>query len=125
VAFIDLDRLTKALVEFADERQWQKFHTPKNLTLALVGEVGELAEIVQWLPEGHDFTAGERRRLGEELSDVLMYVVRLADVLGIDLDSAVTAKLARNAERYRADEVMGSSRKMPHRPDSGVDESGV
>ena len=100
---------------FARKRDWDQFHTPRNVLLALVGEVGELAEIFQWkgdvargLPA---FTDAEKVHVGEELSDVLVYLVRLADVCGVDLDAAVTRKMDRNAEKYPADRCYGSSAK--------------
>jgi NTP pyrophosphatase (non-canonical NTP hydrolase) len=92
--------------EFTDQRDWGSFHDPKSVLLALVGEVGELAELLQWLPAG-DVTerareAGLKARLGQEMSDVLLYLVLLADVLDIDLPAAAKAKLADNARRYPA-----------------------
>lgn len=90
--------------QFSAERDWSRFHDPKSVLLALVGEVGELAELFQWLPAGAaaSLAAAEplRTRAGEEMSDVLLYLVLLADVLGIDLAAAAEAKLADSARRY-------------------------
>jgi NTP pyrophosphatase (non-canonical NTP hydrolase) len=100
----DLQRLRDGMRRFTDDRDWARFHDPKSLILALTGEVGELAELFQWLPA--DQAAGLaqddplRTRVGEELSDVLLYLIRLADVLGIDLAVAATAKLAAAELRY-------------------------
>jgi len=112
-----LEGLTAALRQFADERDWAQFHTPKNLVMALVGEVGELIEHFQWLtPEesaevmNNDTSA---RRIADELADVLIYLVRLADVLGVDLLDAAGTKLEANARRYPADRVRGSADKAP------------
>lgn len=112
-----LEGLTAVLRQFADERDWAQFHTPKNLVMALVGEVGELIEHFQWLtPEesaevmNSDTSA---RRIADELADVLIYLVRLADVLGVDLLDAARSKLASNAKRYPADQVRGSADKAP------------
>lgn len=100
----DIRELTQAMRLFSEERDWTRFHDPKSLTLALVGEVGELAELLQWLPTaGVDVAVREPRlhgRLGEELADVLLYLVRLADVLGVDLAAAAVQKLRANAERF-------------------------
>ena len=100
----DLDLLRDRVRQFSAERDWDRFHDPKSVLLALVGEVGELAELFQWLPAG---TAAKlagaeplRTRAGEEMSDVLLYLILLADVLGIDLATAAEAKLADNARRY-------------------------
>jgi NTP pyrophosphatase (non-canonical NTP hydrolase) len=98
----DLEDLTNRMQEFSEARDWGRFHDLKSLTLALAGEVGEVAELVQWLPTEHAATAddGLRERLGDELADVLLYLLRLADVAGIDLGTAVLDKLARNEARF-------------------------
>src|SRR4051812_6575274 len=94
---IDVERLAATLKVFADERDWAQFHSPKNLTMALTGEVGELIQIFQWKTEAESRVAAQdpgcAKAIGEELADVLLYFVRLADVLGIDLDAAARAKL--------------------------------
>lgn len=98
---------------FTRERDWDQFHDPKSLVLALVGEVGELAELLQWLPAD---SAGDRARhdplnarLGEELSDVLLYLVRLADVCEVDLPRAVDSKMAASAQRFPSGDFFGSA----------------
>ena len=89
---------------FAAERNWNSYHDPKSVILALVGEVGELAELFQWLPAGtaRELAGAEplRTRASEEISDVLLYLILLADVLGIDLAEAANAKLSAAAVRY-------------------------
>ncbi len=92
--------------QFSTDRDWHAYHDPKSVLLALVGEVGELAELLQWLPAS---TAAElarseplRTRAGEELSDVLLYLILLADVLGIDLATAAHAKLSAAERKYPA-----------------------
>ncbi len=98
---------------FTDERDWAKFHDPKSLVLALVGEVGELAELFQWLPADRavQLAAADplRQRVGEEMADVLAYLVRLADVLDVDLAEATRKKLENSAERFPAAEVHGEA----------------
>jgi len=112
-----IESLAAALRRFADERDWAQFHTPKNLVMALVGEVGELVEHFQWLtPEEsaeviNDETSAPR--IADELADVFIYLVRLADVLGVDLLDAARTKLEANAQRYPADRVRGSAEKAP------------
>ena len=100
----DLQALQDRVRQFSAERDWGRFHDPKSVLLALVGEVGELAELFQWLPadDAAKLAAAEplRTRAGEELSDVLLYLLLLADVLGIDLADAASAKLTANARRY-------------------------
>ncbi|GGS18096.1 nucleotide pyrophosphohydrolase [Actinokineospora fastidiosa] len=89
---------------FAAARAWERWHTPKNLVMALSGEVGELTEIFQWLTPDQAETAYAdpdlRARIDDELADVLLYLVRLADVLGADLLAAANAKIDRNEHRF-------------------------
>ena len=101
----DLADLTARMRAFTEARDWGRFHDPKSLTLALTGEVGELAELVQWLPASDAVNVPDERlreRLGEELADVLLYLVRLADVAGIDLGAEAAKKLMRNESRFPA-----------------------
>ncbi|GIG69781.1 nucleotide pyrophosphohydrolase [Phytomonospora endophytica] len=99
---MSLDALTADLRAFAAERGWEKFHRPKNLAMALAGEVGELVAELQWLTpeECESLTDAQRDAVGAEMADVLMYLTRLADVLGVDLETATRAKMARNAGRF-------------------------
>lgn len=110
-----LEELRARQADFAAQREWGQFHTPRNLVLALVGEVGELSEIFQWkgeVPPGlPGWSAGEREHLGEELSDVLMYLIRLSDVCGIDLPAACARKMAKNAQKYPVELARGSAKK--------------
>ena len=90
--------------QFSQERDWEQFHDPKSLLLALVGEVGELAELFQWLPADRAAALAQEGRLhdrvGEEMADVLLYLVRLADVTGVDLAAAAHAKLETGRSRF-------------------------
>ena len=103
---IDTEGLQRAIEEFAVPRGWEQFHSPKNLAMALTGEVGELVEIFQWLTEAQSSQAmqdpAQAMRIQEELADVTIYLARLAAVLGVDLDAAVRDKLAKNARKYPA-----------------------
>ena len=106
-----LGELRAGMRAFVDERAWRQFHDPKSVLLALVGEVGELAELLQWLPADEvRALAGQeplRTRVGEEMADVLLYLVLLADVLGVDLGAAAEAKLAAAHTRYPVVEAGG------------------
>lgn len=112
---IDTHRLATALQRFADDRDWQQFHSPKNLLLALTGETGELCEIFQWMSEADAKEAAKRpetaQAVKDELADVLMYLVRLSTVLGVDLNEAVTNKLALNGQKYPVDKAKSTSKK--------------
>jgi dCTP diphosphatase len=101
----DFEDLTRRMREFTDARDWGRFHDLKSLTLALAGEVGEVAELVQWLPGGMTPDDALRERIGNELADVLLYLVRLADVADVDLGAAAVRKLALNEERFPVDVV--------------------
>lgn len=112
----DLAEFQARVREFARDRDWEQFHDIRSLTLALTGEVGEVAELVQWLPQspaGAALDPALRARLGEEIADVLTYLVRLADVAGVDLLTAAEAKLQSSRQRFPADEVHG---RAPIRP---------
>ncbi len=107
----DLNEIRDAARIFIAERDWQQFQDPKSILLALVGEVGELAELLQWLPadEARDRLRQEplHTRAAEEMADVLVYLVGLADQCGIDLGSAALAKVAASADKYPTDENRG------------------
>ncbi|WP_104483383.1 nucleotide pyrophosphohydrolase [Actinokineospora auranticolor] len=101
-----LEELSARQRAFSDARAWGPFHTPKNLVMALSGEVGELTELFQWLTPDEATAAPDdpatRARIEDELADVLLYLVRLADVLGVDLLAAGHAKIDRNEVRFPA-----------------------
>ncbi|MEV4134060.1 nucleotide pyrophosphohydrolase [Dactylosporangium sp. NPDC049742] len=89
-------QVQRELRRFAEARDWPRYHTPRNLILALVGEVGELAELYQWDPP----EPPPMDRVAEEVADVLIYLLRFADVAGVDVAEAVAAKIARNEQRF-------------------------
>jgi len=109
----DLEELKERLRVFVAERDWDQFHSPKNLAMALSVEAAELVELFQWLTEEESATLDteRRRRAAEELADVLWYLVRIADRLDIDLLQAAGEKLERNAVKYPAEQVRGQARK--------------
>ncbi|GAA3609776.1 nucleotide pyrophosphohydrolase [Nonomuraea rosea] len=111
----ELEHLAARLREFAQVREWEQFHTPKNLAMALAGEVGELVAEFQWLTAEESRSPGPDAlaRMRTELGDVTLYLIRLADVLGVDLMAAAEAKLDDNDRRYDADRYRGSARKAP------------
>jgi len=109
----DLDELRQRLREFARERDWDQYHSPKNLASALIVEAAELLEHFQWLTraESEALDASTREQVEQELADVLIYLVRLADRLEVDLLAAAERKMALNARKYPAERVRGSARK--------------
>ncbi|UCU96337.1 nucleotide pyrophosphohydrolase [Hydrogenophaga taeniospiralis] len=119
---IDVDGAARALRKFAEERDWQQFHSPKNLVMALSGEVGELTEIFQWMTEADSHNAASAPKTADavrdELADVALYLIRLADVLGVDINAAVISKLASNAAKYPVESSRGVSTKYDQLPKS-------
>lgn len=101
---IDTKALEQVLEEFADARNWRKHHSPKNLAMALTGEVGELVEIFQWRSEEDSWHVAQAPETAEhvrqELADVALYLIRLASVLKVDLNAAIQDKLVMNAQKY-------------------------
>ncbi|XP_028270659.1 glutamyl-tRNA(Gln) amidotransferase subunit B, mitochondrial [Parambassis ranga] len=110
-----IEDIRRLQAEFTDERNWNQFHQPRNLLMAMVGEVGEVAELFQWrgeVAEGlPDWTESEREHLAHELSDVLIYLVELAEKCRVDLPQAVLRKMALNRLKYPASKVHGSAKK--------------
>jgi len=106
-------QLRDALRAFAAERDWDQFHSPRNLATALSVEAAELLEPFQWLTDeqSRNLSLETRAAVEEELADVLLYLVRLADQLGVDLVAAGRAKIKRNAQKYPVEKARGSSRK--------------
>lgn len=103
---LDLPRLQQTLRRFAAERDWEQFHSPKNLVMALSVEAAELVEIFQWLTEAQSTDLDERTlaAVAEEIADVQIYLARLADRVGIDIPKAVEEKLVLNARKYPAND---------------------
>jgi NTP pyrophosphatase (non-canonical NTP hydrolase) len=109
----ELSQLAEAVRVFSEERDWAKFHDPKSLALAVASEAGQLAELFRWIPESEataDFSHGERQlRAGEEIADALIFLVRLADVLGIDLPHAVNTNFAATIAHFPTNRVTGKA----------------
>jgi dCTP diphosphatase len=105
--------IAKRLSAFARERDWEQFHSPKNIAAALSVEASELLEIFQWLTENQSrkLSREAMERVKEEAADVQLYLVRLCDLLNVDLAAAVDAKLAANARKYPAHKARGNSKK--------------
>lgn len=109
----DLQSLRRDLATFAADRDWDKFHSPKNLAMALIAECAELVEHLQWLTEEQSAALSEDKRgaVRLELADILIYLVRIADKLDVDLMAAARDKIAINEERYPAERVRGDARR--------------
>jgi NTP pyrophosphatase (non-canonical NTP hydrolase) len=108
-----LDALRDALQRFAAERDWDQFHSPKNLAIALSVEASELLEHFQWITESESklLPPEKLEKVRDEMADVLIYLVRLSDKLAVDLLKVAFEKIDKNARKYPADRVRGSSKK--------------
>ena len=106
----DIYDLADDLREFAKERDWEKFHLPKNLVMALSVEVAELMEHFQWL-DTLDHPSGKEGIIQDEMADILIYLVRMADVMGVELLPAAFEKIEKNKGKYPADLVRGKADK--------------
>lgn len=109
----EFDQIKEQLRQFAQERDWDQFHSPKNLSMALIVEAAELIEHFQWLSEeqSQNLPPEKLAEVELELADIQIYLIRLADKLELDLLSAVKKKLSLNAKKYPAEKVRGSSKK--------------
>lgn len=108
-----MDDLVRSLRRFAKERDWEQYHSPKNLSMALSAESAEIMEIFQWLSQDQSRNLDEKKRqaLADEIGDVLIYLTMLADKFGIDPVEAAKEKMKKNIEKYPAEKVKGKSGK--------------
>ena len=106
-----LEQIKTRLREFAAERDWDQFHSPKNLAMALIVEAAELVEHFQWLTEEQSQTLPPEKlaEVEQEIADIQIYLIRLADKLGVDMEKAVNAKIELNEKKYPAEKVRGSA----------------
>ena len=116
---MDISKIQNKLQKFAIERDWEQFHTPKNLAMALCVEVSELVEIFQWLnaEESNSPDPSQTEEINSEVADIAMYLLRFCSVLGIDLEKAIESKLERNAEKYPVNLSKGNAQKYNQRGD--------
>lgn len=112
---MNLSKINEELIKFSDERDWDQFHSIKNLSMALTKESSELLEIFQWMKEEDSnrvaFNSELKMRVGEELADIFVYLLRIASKSEINLEDAVLDKIKKNAEKYPVSKVKGSSKK--------------
>jgi len=112
----EFETLRQTLATFAAERGWEKFHNPRNLLLALNGEIGELSELLQWVPDNEVdqwiLEPSNRSAVQDEIGDILIYLVYLAGKLQIDVLKAATSKIEKNALRYTIEAAYGHAEKV-------------
>jgi NTP pyrophosphatase (non-canonical NTP hydrolase) len=109
----EVKELMLALRKFAQDRDWEQFHSPKNLSMALSVEASELLEHFQWMPDQASYALGEAKQhlVAHELADIFIYLLRISDQLDVDLMSVTKEKMKINNERYPVSKVKGSSKK--------------
>lgn len=116
---MDLKGFQKQLDRFAKDRDWDQFHSPKNLAMALAGEAGELLEVFQWLTQKQSLeittTEKGRRKVEEEVADIAIYLLRLCDKLEIDLNAAISRKISINEQKYPVALAKGNATKYNER----------
>ncbi len=111
---MDIGKFQEKIRHFAKERDWEQFHSPKNIVMALNVEASELMEIFQWMSEKDSWNIREaktREKISEEIADVTIYLLRLCDLLDVNLPFEIEKKMKKNAEKYPAEKVRGSSKK--------------
>jgi NTP pyrophosphatase (non-canonical NTP hydrolase) len=110
---MNIELIQKQLSEFAQDRDWEQFHTPKNLTMALSVEASELVEIFQWLTseQSNNLTDKQMISVKEEVADIAIYLLRLCDVLDIDIESSVMDKIKVNSDKYPVNLSKGNAKK--------------
>ena len=111
---MNVEEIQKRLRKFAADRDWEKFHSPKNLTMALSVEVAELVEIFQWSNSGgldEIENPDIRKNIEEELADIFIYLLKISDKLNIDIEQSIHQKIEKNEKKYPIDKSFGSSKK--------------
>ncbi|QSZ41372.1 nucleotide pyrophosphohydrolase [Sulfurimonas aquatica] len=110
---MDIKKINYKIEQFSIQRDWNKYHSPKNIVMALTGEVGELNEIFQWLTEeqSNNLPSGTKQHAKEEVADIAIYLLKLCTKLDIDLEEAIIEKMKKNEEKYPIDKVKGSFKK--------------
>ena len=108
---MNISDISSKLQKFTQERDWDQYHSPKNLAISLAVEAGELLEIFQWLPENSPFDESVHKKASEEIADILIYAIMFSRKMGIDLEKAVLEKIARNEEKYPVEKAKGNSKK--------------
>jgi dCTP diphosphatase len=111
---MNIKEIQDKLARFAEERDWNQFHSPKNLVMALTSEVGELNELFQWLTEEQSNNV-DKDEVRQEIADIIIYLLRLSDMLDIDIEEAVKEKIEINAKKYPVDLAKGNAIKYSKR----------
>ena len=108
---MNINDISTKLQKFTQDRDWDQYHSPKNLAISLAVEAGELLEIFQWLPENYQYDETVHKKASEEIADILIYAIMFSRKMGIDIEKAVLEKIAVNEKKYPIDKAKGKSTK--------------
>ena len=108
---MNIDNMVKKLTEFARDRDWDQFHSPKNLAISLAVEAGELLEIFQWLPENSPYDETVRLKAAEEIADIFIYTIMFSQKMKINIENAVLKKIELNEKKYPVEKAIGTAKK--------------
>jgi dCTP diphosphatase len=108
---MNIEYISKKLKKFAEDRDWDQYHSPKNLAISLAVEAGELLEIFQWLPENHPFDETVHKKASEEIADILIYAIMFSRKMGINIEKAVLEKIEVNEKKYPVEKAKGIAAK--------------
>ena len=110
---MDIEKIEKIINKFSEDRDWDKYHSPKNLVMALSGEVGELNEIFQWLNENESYNLSDNNKqyVKDEVADIAIYLLKICMKLDINLEDAIIEKMQKNIEKYPVEKIKGKFKK--------------
>ena len=110
---MDIEKIEKIINKFSEDRDWDKYHSPKNLVMALSGEVGELNEIIQWLNENESYNLSDNNKqyVKDEVADIAIYLLKICMKLDINLEDAIIEKMQKNIEKYPVEKIKGKFKK--------------
>ena len=103
---MNIEDIAKKLIKFAEDRDWEQFHSPKNLVISLAVEAGELLEVFQWLPENPPYDETVRNKSSEEIADIFIYAIMFSRKMNIDMEKAVQNKIEVNEKKYPVDKAI-------------------
>jgi dCTP diphosphatase len=109
---MDIDDISTRLKKFTQDRDWDQYHSPKNLAISLAVEAGELLEIFQWIPENHPYDETVYKKASEEIADILIYAIMFSRKMEIDLEKAVLEKIVINERKYPVDKAKGLAKQV-------------
>lgn len=108
---MDIEAISKKLAKFTQDRDWDQYHSPKNLAISLAVEAGELLEIFQWLPENYQYDENVHQKASEEIADILIYAIMFSQKMNINIGKAILKKMELNEKKYPINRAKGTAKK--------------